>query len=345
MVQLATNAPTLLDFARRSDNEGKVVSKIIEIAAEVNEVLEDIPWVQGNLPTGHKSVIRTGYPEATWRKLNYGVQPTKSTTFQVTDSCGMLEAYAEVDKRLAELNGNSQAWRASEDRAHLIGMSEQFAQALFYGDQTIDPERITGFAPRFTAPSTDVTRSGYNMIDGGAADGQTDCLSIWGVAWGEHSVHGIVPKGSEAMGWKAEDLGEVTLTDAAGGRLQGYRSHYLWDCGLCVRDWRYIVRICNIDKSSLTKNAATGADLIDLLTQLVERFQDTKVGKPVIYVPRVVKSFLRRQINAKVAPSTLTMENVAGKHVMTFDGVPVKRVDALVDETAILDAAGTFNPA
>ena len=47
------------------------------------------------------------------------------------------------------------------------------------------------------------------------------------------------------------DLGEDTLTDAAGGRYQGYRTHYKWDIGAVLRDWRFVVRIANIDASDL----------------------------------------------------------------------------------------------
>lgn len=78
-----------------------------------------MPFVEGNLPTGHKTTIRSGLPSATWRLLNYGVQPSKSTTVQVTDSVGMLETYAEVDKSLADLNGNT-ANSACLKTAHLL---------------------------------------------------------------------------------------------------------------------------------------------------------------------------------------------------------------------------------
>jgi hypothetical protein len=38
----------------------------------------------------------------------------------------------------------------------------------------------------------------------------------------------------------------------------------------------------------------------------------------------------------KVANSTLTMETVAGKKVMTFDGVPVRRCDAILNTEAVV---------
>ena len=332
--------PTLLDFSRRQGADGKI-AKIIEMMAPVNEALEDIPWQECNQGTSHKTTVRTGYPSATWRLLNYGVQPTLSTTRSVADTTGMMEAYAEVDKSLADLNGNNPEWRLSEDRAHLIGMNRDFISTLFYGDSSATPERFTGLAPRFSVPSATDGQSGYNMIDGGAADGSTDCTSIWLTVWGENTIHGIYPQGSK-MGWKAEDLGEQTLFDAAGGRYQGYRSHYKWDCGLSVRDWRYVVRICNIKTSTLTADASAGAKLIDLMTSACERVADLNMGKPVFYCNRQIRSFLRKQINSKTA-NNMTFDSVAGKHVLSFDGIPVRRVDGILStETAILDAAGSF---
>ncbi|WP_368734330.1 major capsid protein, partial [Klebsiella quasipneumoniae] len=67
----------------------------------------------------------------------YGVQPSKSTTVQVTDYVGMLETYAEVDKSLADLNGNTAEFRLSEDRAFIEAMNQQMAQTLFYGDSSV----------------------------------------------------------------------------------------------------------------------------------------------------------------------------------------------------------------
>ena len=148
MATLSTIHPTLLDVTKRLDPDGKV-DAIAEILTQTNEVLEDMVWVEGNLPTGHRTTIRTGLPSPTWRKLYGGVQPTKSTTAQITDSTGMLEAYAEVDKALADLNGNSAAFRLSEDRAHIEGMNQEMSSTLFYGNEGTEPEAFTGFAPRF----------------------------------------------------------------------------------------------------------------------------------------------------------------------------------------------------
>jgi hypothetical protein len=328
MATLSSTNPTLADLASRLTADGKIDPNIVEMLTETNEVLEDMTMIEANGYTEHKTTIRSGLPAGTWRKLNYGVQPEKSRTVSVKDSLGMLETYAEADKALVDLNGNSAAWRLSEDRAFVEGMNQTQASTVFYGDASLDPERFTGLAPRYNSLSAE---NAMNIVDAGGTG--SDNTSIWLVLWGPNTCHGIYPKGS-AVGLQNRDLGEQTLFDAAGGRYQGYRTHYKWDIGLTLRDWRYVVRIANIDMSDLTKNAASGADLIDLLTQAIELIPSMGMGRPAFYMNRRLRSFLRRQIGNKVANSTLTMETVAGKKVVTFDGIPCRRTDALLGTEA-----------
>lgn len=334
MAALSTTNPTLLDLAKRSDPDGKIAT-IVEILNETNEILDDMTWQEGNLPTGHRTTIRTGLPTPTWRKLYGGVQPTKSSTAQVTDNCGMLEAYAEVDKALADLNGNTADFRLSEAKPHMEGMSQEIAQTLFYGNESTEPEAFTGLAPRFnslSAPNKD------NVLTGG---GSSNCTSVWLIVWGPNTVHGIVPKGSTA-GLKMEDKGQVTIenADGNGGRMEAYRTHFRWDAGLTVRDWRYIVRIPNIDVTALKKDAQSGADLIDLMMQATEMVPSLGAGRAVFYCNRVVRSFLKRQIkndsNVRLTMDDLTRPNGLKTNVPFFEGIPVRRCDSIVNtESAV----------
>jgi len=333
-VVLTVNNPTLLDFAQVLDPDDKI-ARIIEILNKTNEVLDDFVMIEGNLLTGHQTTIRTGIPAPTWRKLYGGVQPTKSTSVKITDSAGMLENYAEVDKALADLNGNTAAFRLSENRPILEGFNQEVADSLFYANEDTEPEAFTGLAPRYNTLLLANSESAQNVVNGGGVG--ADNTSVWLVVWGENTIHGIYPKGSKG-GFQMNDKGQVTIenVDGLGGRMEAYRTHYRWDVGLTVRDWRYAVRICNIDISDLTKTGTTGADLIDLLTQALELVQDLNMGRPAFYCNRTIKSFLRRQIANKVASSTLQMEMVAGKHVLTFDGVPVRRTDSILSTEAVV---------
>ena len=327
MATLSANNPTLIDVASRLDPNLNI-DKIVELLAATNPVLNDMTFMEGNLPTGHKTTVRTGLPGVTWRKLYGGVQPSKSTTAQVTDSCGMLEAYAEVDKALADLNGNAAAFRLSEDKAFIEAMSQEMAQTLFYGNESTEPEAFTGFAPRFNSLSA---QNADNIVDAGGSG--SDNTSIWLVVWGPNTCHGIYPKGSTG-GVQMRDLGEVTVenVDGASGRAQMYRSHYRWDCGLTVRDWRYIVRIANVDVSDLNTLANT-KNLINWMIQAAERIPSFGAGRAAFYVNRNIREKLRLGILEKVA-TNLTFENVAGKRVLTFDEIPVMRTDALINTEA-----------
>jgi hypothetical protein len=320
--------PTLLDVATRTDPGGKI-DTIVELLNETNEIITDMSWVEANDGTSHKTTIRSGLPTATWRLLNYGVQPSKSTTVQIKDACGMLESYAEVDKALADLNGNAPEFRMSEDRAFLESMNQGFVDTLFYGNVGVNPERFHGLAPRYNSLAAE---NASNIIDAGGTG--TDNMSIWLVVWGPNTIHGIYPKGSVA-GLNHRDLGEETLFDNATppGRYQGYRTHYKWDCGLTLRDWRYVVRIANIDVSDLTKNNATGADLVDLIVQALEIVPNLQLGRPVLYCNRRARSFLRRQL-ANKTNLHLALNEVGGKKVLAFDDIPVRKSDALLETEA-----------
>ena len=329
MSALAASHPTLLDLAKRLDPDGKI-DVIAEILTQESPILEDMNFVEGNLPTGHRTTIRTGLPTPTWRKLYGGVQPTKSNTAQVTDSCGMLEAYAEVDKALADLNGNTAAFRLSEDRAHIEGMAQELASTIIYGNEGDQPEAFTGLAPRYNSLSA---ANADNIVSAGGTG--SDNTSIWLVVWGDQTLHGIYPKGSRA-GLDMQDKGQVTIenVDGAGGRMEAYRTHYRHDCGLTVRDWRFAARVCNIDVSALTSDgtaadrAAAQKALINFMVQASERIPSLSKGRAVWYVNRTIREQLRLGILEKIA-GNLAWETVSGKRVMTFDDIPVKRLDAI----------------
>ncbi|SHN66840.1 major capsid protein [Desulfovibrio litoralis] len=328
MPVVAQKNPTFSDIAKRLDPNGKV-DIIVETLKNTNEILEDAVVLEGNLPTGNKTTMRSGLPSVAWRMINQGVQPSKSTTVQQTDNCGNLEAYAEIDKDLADLNGNTASYRVSEDSAFLEAMNQQMANTLFYGDTSKNPERFLGLAPRFNTLDVKKAASAENVIDAkGTASGKLS--SIWLMCWGAQTVHCFYPKGSKA-GFVHTDKGQVTLQDGKGGNFEGYRSHYKWSIGLSVRDWRYVVRIANIDLATITDDA-----LIEAMVSAVESLPNQNLGKPVFYVNKNVRKRLRNAIR-RADNVHLGIREVAGKKVVDFDEIPVRRSDALVNtETRVV---------
>lgn len=334
MATLAATNPTLLDFAQALDPDGSVAT-VVEILHETNEVMADWTFVEGNLPTGHRSVIRSGLPTPTWRRLYGGVQPNKSQRVQVTDTVGMLEAYNEVDKALADLNGNTNEFRLSEAVATIEGISQELVSTLFYGDTNVNPERFDGFSTRYNDLSAE---NADNIID--ASGTGSDNASIWLVVWGPNTAHGIIPKGSTA-GMQVTDKGQQTIEDAdgsgSGGRMEAYRMHFRMDAGLTVRDWRYVVRICNIDKSLTLADAASGPNLPELMFEAMELIPPMGIGRPAFYMSRFIRQRFRQQLAAETSHSTLEYVNVGGHKSVVFNEIPLRRVDALsADEVRVM---------
>jgi len=327
--------PNLVTVTKRLDPDG-TIADIAELLAQTNPIIEDIPMVKGNLPVGHRMTVRTDIPIPTWRKLNYGVRATVSMTQQVDESIGMLEDYAEVDKKLADLNGNSAEFRLSEDTPHIEGMSNEMATTIFYGDTSVHPERFLGIAPRYDSLDLSdkpeaVTPSDHlkNVVSlGGSGNALT---SMWYIVWGDQTVFGLYPKGSKA-GLSQQDLGEVTLFDLNGGKYQGYRTHYQWDFGLGVKDWRYIVRICNIDLNQIDDGTAQKA-LYQAMIKARYAVPNKNKGRGVFYCSAALSAMLDIAAVEK-SNAALGITQVFGKEVPAFRGVPIRNCDAILENEA-----------
>lgn len=337
MAALSVTMPTIMDIAQLMDENGRI-RPVLEILNQQCEMLEDMTWIEGNRVDGHTGAVRTGIPEPTWRKFNQGVQPSKATTTTVSVGTGMLEDYGEVDAKLADMANNRDRFRLSQDVAKLEGFTEKLQRYVLYGNSGTEPEAITGLMNYYNDKAA---ANAENIIDAGGTG--TDNASIVLVVWGgEMGITGIYPKGSQA-GFKHEDLGRKTKENAGGvtgALMEVYRSHYEWDCGLFVGDWRQCVRIANIDKSNLTKDASgSSADLADLMSEAMEYVHNLKAGRAAWYMSRKVKIYLNKQRAKAIGNSTLTLENVGGVKSGgdSFGGVPIRRVDAMAaDETRVV---------
>lgn len=336
MATLSTSNLTLADWAKRTDPDGRV-PVIAELLSQSNEVLEDCVFKEGNLPTGDRVVIRTGLPQVYWRALNQGIPNSKSTTAQVDEGCGILEARSEVDKDLAMLNGNTAQFRLSEDQAFLEAMNQTMATTLFYGNPSTDPKQFLGLAPRYSDIGVGSPNNSQNILDAGGTG--SDNTSIYLVVWGDQTVYCPFPKGSKA-GLMHEDLGEQTVYNSDGTRMQALATRYQWKSGLVVKDWRYVVRIANIDVSDLigqtgTQETADATNIIKLMARALYRIPNLSVGRAAFYMNRTCHSGLaiaaldRSQYVLKINEGLSQFGTP--QSYLSFLGVPLRRVDAIVN--------------
>lgn len=337
--------PTILDVTRRLAPGGGI-DVVAEILQQYNESLDDIPWVEGNLPTGHQTTVRTSKPTPTFRLLNQGVVPVKTTTGQIVDTCAILEARNHIDKDLAMLNGNTAAFRLSEDKAIIQSMSDTLSSTLIYGDVSVNPERFNGLASRYFSLNSSHTTYA-NVIDGGGTG--SDNTSIYLVCWSPDKVFGIYPKGSQG-GLQQRDLGEQSIVDpnTTGAYMQALVSWYQWKCGICIRDWRYVVRIANIDVSDLltaSNSSDSSANLFKLMSKALDRIPPMGGDyRPVFYMNETVRSMLRVKMLDK-ANVHLQLSELKGlsiprpQGVLTFMGVPCRRIDSILNTEAAVTSA------
>lgn len=343
MAVLGTNNLTLLDWGKRIDPKGSVAA-IAEMLSQTNEILTDAVWKKGNLPTGERVVIRTGLPAVYWRALNAGVLPSKSTTAQVDEACGILEAYSNIDIDLASLNGNTNAFRLSEDMPFIEAMNQQLVSTMFYGNPAADPKTFLGLSARYGSLSAG---NAANILDGKASSPTSGALcSIWLICWGDNSVYGIFPDGSKA-GLLHENLGRVSQNNSDGTLQEVYRSRFQWKAGIVLKDWRYAVRICNLEVANLrtvgsgTEQAATSTtNILHQMVKALYRIPNPNAGRCAFYCNRTAHSALSRIAMDKSASALSIQQGLTqfgSPHSwLSLLGVPIRQCDGLLNtETTV----------
>lgn len=336
MATLTATWPTLLDVSRAMAPDGSI-AQVAEVLQTYNDILDDIPWYEGNLPTGHQSSIRTSLPTPKFRLLNQGITPAKTTRGMIVDPCAILENRNHIDVDLAMLNGNTQAFRKSEDDGFIQGFNKTFTDTLIYGDVSTDPEKFNGLAARYYS-LTGEANSGQVITAGGATTGAN--TSIYLIGWGPNKVFCAYPKGSKA-GLQFEDQGiQMVATDTAGSYMRAYVSWFQWKAGLVVADYRYVVRIANISRAALiTAGDATdtSANILKFMSQAYGALPPISGIKPVFYMNQTVLTMLGVKMMEK-GNTFLTMNermnspiSRPGSGVLSFMGIPCRRCDSILN--------------
>ena len=338
MATLSTGQLTLADWSKRTGPDGKI-DPVAELLSQQNDVLEDIVFKEANQPTSHVVNIRTGLPTVYWRAYNQGVPSSKSTTAQVTEPCAMMEARSHIDAKLLALNNNSAEFRLSEESAFIEAMNQEMTGKLFNGNVGTDAKTFSGLATRYS--STTAGNGGNVILAGGAG---SDNASIYLVVWGEQTVFCPFPKGSRA-GLQSRDLGEESVQDANGNWFQAARSLFQWDGGLVVKDWRYVVRIANIDVSDwvgVTGSQASTAstNLLKLMMRAIARIPNFNMGRAAFYANRSIQEGLMIQAleksNAALGIKDALTQFGTKINQLEFMGIPVRGVDQLgIAETLV----------
>jgi hypothetical protein len=340
MAGLASTFPTLVDVVKRLDPRGGIL-QVAEVLNQFNPMLDDLAFVEGNLPTGHRLGLRTALPTPVWRRLNQGIDPQVSKSDTTDEPIGMLENYSKIDVDMAEINGNTAAFRFSEDKAFIQGFNIQLAQSLLYETQTTAPERFTGLTPRLNSTSNNDSNNSHTpgfanqFVKADAAAAGANQTSIWLVGWGPESVFGIYPKGSVG-GLKTQDLGQQLVLDQNNKQFLAYVTRFQWKVGLAVKDYRYLSRVCNIDTVNWKADLTAGADLALSMQDGLARIFSTAGVKLAWYMNRPTYAMLNKQLVKRQANWLEWITGPRGERIPSYFGQPIRISDALTTSESVV---------
>ncbi|WP_343561730.1 major capsid protein [Kiloniella sp. b19] len=318
---------------------------VIELLKQENPILQDATAMECNKGAEHLHTIRTGLPEVVWGTLYKGIPQSKSTTQQVKDTTGFLEGLSSIDERL--LNNyagepeKAKLMRMNEAMGFIEAMNQKMASAIFYESTDSNALGFKGLSHRFKVIGGG--GSGRQVVDGGGTG--NDNTSIWFVTWGDRFTHMLYPKGTRA-GLQRDDMGRQRVLDDNGHPYYVLEEKFTWFGGIACKDYRYNVRVANIDVSQMK---AGNVDLYALLRQGYYRLQNRKVnrgnameGRVAIYCNRNVLEALDALAHNAGADDSfvrLTPKEIEGQEVLTYRGIPIRETDALLNtEERVLSA-------
>ncbi|MFC0683044.1 major capsid protein [Novosphingobium clariflavum] len=318
---------------------GDGIGDVVEALTQLTPFMKDANVLTCNKGTKHASSIRTGLPAAAWGALYQGIPQSKGHYTQVEDTTGFLEGLSSVDKRLLDLKPE-QAAKLRLMEAH--GFFETFAQtiesAIWYSDVKINGKQFHGLAPRYNSLANP------NVIPGGGTG--SDNTSIWFVTHGDGQTSVITPE-NIAAGVQREDKGEQRVLDGAGNPYYVKEELFTQHVGIAVKDWRYNVRIPNIDVSDVI---AGSVNLNKLMRSAYFRMQgrrsykmekqgEMSPGRTAIYMNRtIIEALTNESVNARGTDNfvRLTPMEVAGEEVQSWMGMPIRETDALLNTETLV---------
>lgn len=318
------NPVTLADFEGLTSD--KPTRQLIHTIRDYTPIFDQAVVQAGNDGFGDRGKIITTYPEGQLRAFNEGWDTEKVHGADVRYRAGMMRTRSEVDRDLynTRKEGERDAWRFRKDQGFMRGLARKVVQTIFYGSSASNPRGVDGLATIVT-PSNEAFAN--RIVPGGGTtdDKQTD---IWLINWDPEALFCFYPQYGSSAGLRVENMGEQYAFDSQGKRFLALITEFAWDLGVALYDPEKIVRIANVDTAKFSidnKKGDGAANLIDLMTQAVEMLPDDQTGRVAFYMNDAVRSVLRRQIVNK-DNVLLNMDEVAGRKVLTFAGVPVHKV-------------------
>jgi len=255
------NRANLFDVQKLKAPGGGIV-EVTNTLTEVCDLLADLDALPSNGGLFHQGTRVSALPSGSLVNVGGTWGSSKSERTPFVEALATIKDRWQSPKDVLTTEGKdvSQALVADEDRNHLEGNTQSWANLLIEGQASPTQNSIVGLMDR--AP--------WNAIDsefcfdvGGTGD---DLRSAWLMQPSVTTVHLIYNPNHPTLGVEMEDKGEVFVQDPTAASLDAAEGRwdiiheYMLQEGICIRDQRAVKRIANVPCGS---NDTPGADLIN----------------------------------------------------------------------------------
>ncbi|TCM25708.1 major capsid protein [Novosphingobium sp. ST904] len=337
MAILGTSYWNIIDVLKAG---GDGIGDVVEALTQLTPFMQDANVITCNKGTKHASSIRTGLPSVSWGALYQGIKQSKGNYTQVEDTTGFIEGLSAVDTRLLKLKPDQAAkLRLMEGQGFLEIMAQTLASAVWYSNTFINGKQFHGLAPRYNSLANP------NVINGGGTG--ADNASIWMVTHGDGQTSVLTPENMPA-GVQREDKGEQRVLDANGDPYYVKEEMFTQHAGITVKDWRYNVRIANIDVSDVIAGTVSINSLLrkgyyklhGRRAYKMEREGQVSPGRTAIYMNKtLIEALDGEATNSRPGVDNfvrLKPMELFGEEVESWRGMPIREDDALINAETLV---------
>lgn len=321
---------TLPEILKQRAPDGSLM-QLVDVLSGRYPLLEEAFWEQANGDIIHEFAQVAYEPTGTPVRYNEGTALSASVAKTTREPLMTLEDRLQIDVRELEIAPDPVMFRIQREQVHFRGMIKTFHNIVFaksgYGNTGTDPRQIDGLSKRYNAIA-----SGSVVSLPSSPSGSTNS-SIWIVKWGLDGVSMLYPRNT-GNSLRIEDLRIQPAYDSNMRRYEAVMTKFAWTFGLKVADPRAVKRLCNIPLSgtgSFTDGPAGEEALIDL----IENLPNGDTTGAVIYAGPVVMAQIRKRLNSK-SNMYFSEETVWGRKMLTFQNIPIVRVDALTADESVV---------
>lgn len=329
MATLINSAYTLPEILKERASDGSRMN-LIDVLSGRYPLLEEAVWEQANGDIVHEFAQVAYEPTGTPVRYNEGTALSASVSKTLREPLMTLEDRLQIDVRELEIAPDAVAFRMQREQVHFRGMIKTFHNIIFakngYGNLGTDMRQIDGLTTRMNALSA-------NSVVSAGGTGTGTLASIWVVKWGIDATTLLYPR-KVGNALRVEDLAIQPAYDANMNRYEAVMTKFSWTFGLKVGDPRAVKRLCNIAPTG-TGAFDTDATCENKLIDIIEALPNGDTTGVVIYAGPTVMAQIRKRLNSK-SNMYFTEQDVWGRRMLTFQDIPIVRVDSLVaDESTI----------